>query len=155
MERICVILAFLSGAASAQEPFFNFGEGFSLAENEAAMVVGYRTHTTTSLMEFIGRAVLIDRLEVSPTEISIQVGEELDLGQILVVAFSSRDRIVERVPLAFHLEGPQDLLDFEAFRASGNMIKALRSGTATIWIEALPPSRSGEVIRVPINLIVE
>lgn len=36
MGRSWVILILLMGSVSAQEPFFNFGEGFSIAENQDA-----------------------------------------------------------------------------------------------------------------------
>ena len=155
MGRSWVILILLVGNVSAQESFYNFGEGFSIAENQDATVVGYRVHTAASLMEFTSRSALIDRLVVSPAEISIPVGQALDLGQVRVTALDVRGRIVEEVPLAFPLEGPEDLLDFEGFRAEGRTITDAKSGMATIWVESLPPSRSGEVIRESIKLIVE
>ena len=155
MARFSVILVLLFGTASAQDSYSRFGEGFSLGENQDAIVVGYRAHTTTLLMAFIGRGALIDRLEVSPMEIRIRVGNKLDLSQIRVTAFNSRDRIVEGVPLTFHLEGPENLLDFEDFRIDGSTVTAVKPGAAIIWVESLAPSRSGEVIRESIDLIVE
>ena len=155
MARICAILVLVFGSVSAQDSYVSFGEGFSLGENQDAIIVGYRILTTTSLLEFFSRGVLIDRLEVSPREITLRVGDNLSLSQIRATVFNSRGRIVESVPLNFYLEGPEDLLDFEEFRVDGDIVTAVKPGAAKIWVEPLPPSRDGERIRASIDVLVE
>jgi len=154
MVRIYLSLVLLLlGSASAQDA--PFAEGFSLAKDQDVMIVGYDAHTVTSLLEFVHRGVLVDQLDVSPLKIGARVGEKLELSQIRVTAFNSHGEVVDSVPLRFYLDGPKDLLDLEGFRTHGDAATAIKSGVARIWVEAVPRSRAGKVLRVPIELLVE
>ena len=139
----------------AQAGYYStFGEAFSLREGQELLDVGSRQHTAPSLTEFAERSVLVDWLEVSPTDIRIAVGDTYSLDQLRVTAYGADGDIQEHVPLSLDLEGPPGLLDFERWRVHGDTVLGAKAGIGTIWVTSLASSSNGEQIRQPILLVV-
>ncbi len=100
----------------AQAGYYStFGEAISLREGQELLDVGSRQHTAPSLTEFAERGVLVDWLEVSPTDIRIAVGGTYSLNQLRVTAYGPDGDIQEHVPLSLDLEGPPGLLNFDSW----------------------------------------
>jgi hypothetical protein len=148
-----LLLALICVSAFGQ-PYSSFGEGFSLTKGEEHLQVSSRMHTAPSLTEFLQSDILVDRLEVYPTEIRFAVGEMYSLSQLRVTAYGPDGSIKEHIPLMFNLEGPSELLDFEEWRVHGETILGASLGTATIWVESLANSSTGERVTQPIRLTV-
>ncbi len=139
----------------AQAGYYStFGEAFSLRDGQERLDVGSRQHTAPSLTEFTERGVLVDWLEVSPTDIRIAVGDTYSLDQLRVTAYGPDGDIQEHVPLSLDLEGPPGLLDFERWRAHGDTVLGATAGIGTIWVTSLASSSNGEQIKQPILLVV-
>jgi len=145
--------ALISASAFAQS-YYSFGEGFSLSEGQERLHVSSRMHTAPSLNEFSEIGVLVDWLEVYPTEIRVAVGETFSLSQLRVTAYGPNGSIKEHIPLTFNLEGPSELLNFENWRVHGETIQGASPGTATIWIESLANSSTGARVNQPVRLTV-
>ena len=149
------ILAVVTGSVMAQAGYYStFGEAFSLREVQELLDVGSRQHTAPSLTEFAERGVLVDWLEVSPTDIRIAVGDNYSLNQLRVTAYGPDGDIQEHVPLSLDLEGPPGLLDFERWRVHGDTVLGAIAGIGTIWVTSLASSSNGEQIKQPILLVV-
>ncbi len=138
----------------AQSGYSSFGEAFSLREGQERFEVSSRLHTAPSLTEFGESGVLVDWLEVYPTEIRIAVGEAYSLDHLRVTAYSPDGDIQEHVPLSLDLEGPPGLLNFERWRVYGDWVLGATAGIGTIWIASLARSSHGEQIKQPILLVV-
>ena len=91
---------------------------------------------------------------VTPQALNVRVGDPLRLEKLIVIALDAKGRVLERIPLAFMLEGPARLFDFEGFRTDGTEIVATGPGRATIWVEAALPTTAGQPLRVPIAVTV-
>jgi len=148
-----VLLALISISAIAQS-FSSFGEGFSLSQGEERLQVSSRMHTAPSLNEFLQIGILVDWLEIYPTEIRFSVGETYSLSQLQVTAYGPDGSIKEHIPLTFTLEGPNDLIDFEEWRVHGETIRGASPGTATIWVDSVASSSTGVKVTHPIRLTV-
>ncbi len=153
--RVYILLFLLVQTALGQHGWFSFAEGFSSNGAETTIELSYRSHTAPSLQELKNSGIVVDRLEIMPHRISTRVGDAVHLDQIRVTAFDNHNRIVQRVPLSFIIEGPSDLLDFEAFITYGEKIKAVAPGSARIWVGSLLPTSSGGNVREQITLTVE
>ena len=148
-----LLLALISVSAFAQS-YSSFGEGFSLSKGEERLQVSSRMHTAPSLNEFLQTDILVDWLEVYPTEIQFAVGETYSLSQLRVTAYGPDGSIKEHIPLTFNVEGPSELLDFQEWRVHGETILGASPGTATIWVESLANSSTGARVAQPIRLTV-
>jgi hypothetical protein len=144
----------LASTASPEEGYFNLGEAFSLREGQRYLEVSYRQHTAPSLTEFGEMGVVIDRMEVSPRQIRIAVGESYDMRELKVVTYGPGGGVEEHVPLALDFEGPTELIDYDAWRTYSDGLIGTAAGTATIWVAILAPSSSGEYLKQPIALVV-
>ena len=153
-RHVLFILCVLTAPAMVQADYSSFGEAFSLRKGQDSLEIGYRQHTAPSLTEFSEKGVLVDRLEVYPTEIRIAVGGVYSPSQLRVTAYGPDGGIEEHVPLSLDLEGPPGLLDFEIWRTYGNEFVGASVGTGTFWVVSLASSSSGERIRQPILLTV-
>jgi len=60
----------------------------------------------------------------------------------------------ESIPLIFNLEGSDAIFDFEGYRTHSTEILTIGPGQATIWVESLLPTTSGERLREPIELTI-
>ena len=147
------LLCLLPTAALAQS-YTSFGEGFSLTQGEEHLQVSARMHTAPALTEFSELGVLVDWLEVSPTEIRLAVGETYALSQLRVVAYGPDGAIKEHIPLTFNLEGSSELLDLTEWRIEGKTILGASQGTGTIWVESLANSSSGARVTQPIRVTI-
>ena len=153
-RALFAILFAVTGSVMAQTGYSSFGEAFSLHEGQELLDVGSRQHTAPSLTEFHESGVLVDWLEVSPTEIRIAVGETYSLNQLRVTAYGPNGDTQEHVPLPLGLEGPPGLLDFERWRVHGDNVLGATVGIGTIWVTSLARSSNGEQIKQPILLVV-
>jgi hypothetical protein len=153
-SALFVILFSITALLMAQAGYSSFGEAFSLREGQERLDVGSRQHTAPSLTEIQDSGVLVDWLEVFPTEIRVAVGETYSLNQFRVTAYGPDGVIQEHVPLSLDLEGPPGLLDFERWRVHGDTVLGAIVGIGTIWVTSLAPSSSGEQIKQPILLVV-
>jgi len=153
--RVYILLSLLVQTALAQHGWFSFAEGFSSKDTETTIEISYRSHTAPSLQELNNSGIVVDRLEIMPRRISARVGDAVHLDRIRITAFDSYNRIVPRAPLSFIIEGPIDLLDFEAFITYGEKIEAVAPGSARIWVDSLLPTSSGGSVREHITLTVE
>ena len=149
-----VMLFSITGSVMAQLGYSSFGEAFSLRVGQESLEVSYRQHTAPSLTEFAGKRVLVDWVDVYPTEIRIAVGESYSLSQLQVTTFSPDGGIAKHVPLSLDLEGPPDLLDFEAWRIESDSVVGATAGTGTIWVVSHAPSSTGEYLKQPVLLVV-
>ncbi len=131
-----------------------FGEGFSSPADGAPVKVSLRAHTAPSLTEWNNSGLVVDRLEVTPRVLQIRAGEPLYLGYLQVFALDPSGQVVESIPLTFNLEGSDAIFDFEGYRTHSTEILTTGPGQATIWVESLLPTTSGERLREPIELTV-
>ncbi len=156
MVRLLCILSItaLGGVIAAETPYFRIAEAFTSSHGQQ-LEVSYRVHTAPILFEILASGVLVERLEISPAEIRLEVGETLSLQQLRMTAFGPDGNIQEHVPLTLDLEGPAELLDFEEFKVYGDEIRAAQSGQAKIWITSGVLSLSGENIRQSILVVVD
>jgi hypothetical protein len=159
-----LLTLFLAGLAyGAEEPgdspnrayaWSTFGEGFSSPADGATIDVSSRAHTAPSLTEWRNRGLVVDRLDIAPNAIVIRVGDALDLGNLEIHARDMDGNVIERIPLSFVFEGPDEMLDFARSPGSGAGPLAVGTGRATIWIESLVPSANGAYVREPVTLTV-
>ncbi len=149
-----VSLAAIGCVVAAEIPYFSFGEAFTPRDGQD-LEVGYRAYTAPTLSEILAGGVRVERLEVSPSEIRLEVGETLSLRQLRISAFGPDGDIQEHVPLTLDLEGPGELLDFEDFMVYGHEIRAAQPGQARIWITSVAPSLNGENIKQSILVVVD
>ncbi len=156
MARLLCILSItaLGCVIAAETPYFRIAEAFTPSHGQE-LDVSYRVHTAPILSEILASGVFVERLEISPAEIRVGVGETFSLQQLRITAFGSDGNIQVHVPLMLDLEGPVEMLDFEAFKVSGDEIRAAQSGQAKIWITSAVPSLSGENIKRSILVVVE
>lgn len=152
---VCAILL-LPALAQSDEPAgptravpsqATFGEGFSSPAAGATIAISSRAHTAPSLTDWQNSGLVVDRLHVSPRALELRPGDPLSIGELQVLALNPAGQVVERVPLSFSLEGPDGILDFEGFRTFGTDILATGPGQATIWVESLLPTSSGDRLR--------
>ena len=154
VRLLCIVsLAALACVIAAETPHFRFGEAFTPSHGQE-LEVGYRAYTAPVLSEILASGVLVERLEVSPSEIRLGVGETYSLQQLRIIAFGPDGNIQTHVPLTLDLEGPGDLLDFEDFKVYGNEIRGAQPGQARIWVTSVVPSLSGENIKQSILVVV-
>lgn len=155
MARILyfALLASLGIAAAAETAYFSFAEAFTAGDGQA-LEVSYRVYTAPMLSDIKASGVLVERLDVWPTEIILASGTTLPLQHLQITAFGPDGNIQERAPLTLNLQGPADLFDFEDFIAYGTGIHAVRSGQAKIWITSVMPSSTGEYAKESIQLVV-
>lgn len=155
MRRVLfVLLVVLASSVLAQAGYTSLGEAFSLRDGQERLEVGYRQHTAPSLTEFGEKDIVVQELNVSPTEIRLAVGEAYRMDQLAVTTFGPDGEIEEHVPMTLDLEGPADLVDYDAWRTYGEELIGARAGAATIWIVSLAPSSTGEYIRQAVRLVV-
>ena len=156
MARLLCILSItaLGGVSAAEIPYFRIAEAFTPGHGQE-LEVSYRVYTAPSLSEILATGALVERLEISPAEIRLNVGETFSFQRLRLTAFGPDGNIQERVPLTLDLEGPAELLDFENFKIYGDEIRAAQSGQATIWIASGLPSSSGEYARQSILVVVD
>jgi hypothetical protein len=151
---LCIVsLAAIGCVVAAEAPYFSFGEAFTPSDGQE-LEVGYRAYTAPTLSEILASGVRVERLEVSPLEIRLEVGETYSLRQLRITAFGPDGNIQEHIPLTLDLEGPGELLDFEDFRVYGDEIRAAQPGQAMIWVTSVVPSLNGENIKQSIVVVV-
>ena len=155
MVRIpCIaLIASFSIVTAADTSYFSFAEAFTPGYGQA-LEVGYRVYTAPMLTEIQASGIVVERLEIWPTEIHIKAGATFSLQYLQITAFGPDGNVQERVPLALDLEGPAELFDFEDFITFGTDIRAVRSGQAKIRITSLMPSSDGQHARGSILLVV-
>ena len=155
MVRLLCLLSItaLGGVNAAETSYFRIAEAFTPRHGEE-LEVSYRIYTAPILYEILAGGVLVERLEISPLEIRLKVGETFSLQQIRITAFGPDGNIREYVPLTLDLEGPAEMLDFEDFMVFGDEIHAAQSGQAKIWITSVVPSSGGEVASQSILVVV-
>ena len=153
--RVYILLFLLVQTALAQHEWFSFADGFSSKDTETTIEISYRSHTASSLQQLNNSGIVVDRLEIVPQRIRARIGDAVHLDRIRITAFDNNNHIVHRAPLSFIIEGPSDLLDFEAFITFGEKIEAVAPGSARIWVDSLLPASSGSNVREPITLTVE
>jgi len=139
---------------TAVSSWTGFGEGFSSPADGAPVKVSLRAHTAPSLTEWGNRGLVINRLEVTPRVLELRAGDPLYFGHLQVFALDPSGQVVECIPLIFSLEGSDAIFDFEGYRTHGTEILTIGPGRATIWVESLLPTASGERLREPIELTV-
>ncbi len=156
MVRLLSILSVivLNGAIAAESAYSTIAEAFTPGSGQD-FEVGYRVYTAPMLTDILARGMVVERLEVSPSEIRLEVGETLSLRQLRISAFGPDGDIQEHVPLTLDLEGPGELLDFEDFMVYGHEIRAAQPGQARIWITSVAPSLNGENIKQSILVVVD
>jgi len=143
----------LNGAIAAESAYSTIAEAFTPGSGQD-FEVGYRVYTAPMLTEILARGMVVERLEILPAEIRVEVGETFSLKQLRITAFGPNGNIQERVPLSIDLEGPAEMLDFEEFIVYGDGIRAAQAGQAKIWITSIVPSSSGENVRQSISIVV-
>jgi hypothetical protein len=131
-----------------------FGEGFSSPADGAPVKVSLRAHTAPSLTEWGNSGLVVDRLEVTPRVLELRAGDPLYFGHLQVFALDPSGQVVERIPLIFSLEGSDAIFDFDGYRTHGTEVLTTGPGQATIWVESMLPTTSGERLREPIELTV-
>ncbi len=155
MVRLLSILSVivLNGAIAAESVYSTIAEAFTSGSGQD-FEVGYRVYTAPMLTEILARGMVVERLEILPAEIRVEVGETFSLKQLRITAFGPNGNIQEHIPLSIDLEGPAEMLDFEEFIVYGNGIRAAQSGQTKIWITSIVPSSSGENVRQSISIVV-
>ncbi len=155
MVRLLSILSVivLNGAIAAESAYSTIAEAFTSGSGQD-FEVGYRVYTAPMLTEILARGMVVERLEILPAEIRVEVGETFSLKQLRITAFGPNGNIQEHIPLSIDLEGPAEMLDFEEFIVYGDGIRAAQSGQAKIWITSIVPSSSGENVRQSISIVV-
>ena len=155
MTRFLCILSItgLGSLSAAETPYFSFAEAFTPWHGQD-LEIGYRVYTAPILSEILASGILVERLEVSPAEISLEVGETYSLHRLRITAFGPDGNIQEHVPLTLDLEGPAAMLDFEEFRVFGDEIRASQAGQAKIRITSIVPSLNGDYARRSILVVV-
>jgi len=155
MVRLLSILSVivLNGAIAAESAYSTIAEAFTSGSGQD-FEVGYRVYTAPMLTEILARGMMVERLEIMPAEIRVEVGETFSLKQLRITAFGPNGNIQEHVPLSIGLEGPAEMLDFEDFIVYGDEIRAAQAGQAKIWITSIVPSSSGENVRQSISIVV-
>ncbi len=156
MARLLCILsiAALGSVIAAETSYFRITKAFTPSRGQQ-LEVSYRVYTAPILSEILASGILVERLEISPSEIRLEVGETFSLQQLRITAFGPDGNIQEHISLTLDLEGPADLLDFEDFKVYGDEIRAAQSGQASIWVTSGVPSLSGENIRQSILVVVD
>ena len=155
MVRLLSILSVivLNGAIAAESAYSTIAEAFTPGSGQD-FEVSYRVYTAPMLTEIPARGMVVERLEILPVVIRVEVGETFSLKQLRITAFGPNGNIQERIPLSIDLEGPAEMLDFEEFIVYGDGIRAAQSGQAKIWITSIVPSSSGENVRQSISIVV-
>lgn len=155
MVRLLSILSVivLNGAIAAESAYSTIAEAFTAGSGQD-FEIGYRVYTAPMLTEILARGMVVDRLEILPAEIRVEVGETFSLKQLRITAFGPNGNIQEHVPLSIGLEGSAEMLDFEEFIVYGDEIRAAQAGQAKIWITSIVPSWSGENVRQSISIVV-
>ena len=156
MARLIIFLSIvaLASVTAAETSYFRIAEAFTPSYGKE-LEVSYRVYTAPMPSDILASGVLHERLEISPSEIRLDVGEPLSLQQLQITAFGPDGGVQEHVPLALDLEGPAELLNFEDFMVYGDEIRAEQPGQALVWVTSGVPSMSGENIRQSILIVVD
>ena len=129
----------------------HFAEGYSSPDAKTPVDVAHRMFTT-SMRDCEELEPLPTRLEPSPREIVVRVGEQLALPKLVVEAVDSSGRVIPRAPIALTIAYEPSLLWFESDQFRYFSITGVRPGNAGHVIAQLlcGPDYS---IKIPIRVL--
>lgn len=145
-------LALLATPASAEIITTTFGQAYSYAESQAQLDVVAYEGTGPAVGTSLG--LRVNRLEIEPVTIELEMGDTFSLRELAVRAFSRNNLFVESVPLTIMLEAPDDLIAFELFSADGHTLLADQPGIGRLWINSVLPPVRGERFSLPVVIVV-
>ena len=153
MPRLIFLgLVLLATPATGEIITTAIGQAYSQNESETELDVQAYTGRGPAVGASLG--VRVNRLEIAPVKIELEMGETYSLRQLNIRAFGWNSVVVERAPLTISLEAPDDLLDLELFSADGHTIRADQPGIGRLWIASLAPTSRGANFQLPVVLIV-
>jgi len=152
LRSLLPALALLATPATAQVITTTFGQAYSYSEGQSQLDVVAYEGTGPALGASLG--VRVNRLEIEPVRIELNMGDTFSLREIGVRAFGRNNDFVERAPLTLALEAPSDLIAFELFTADGHTLRADQPGVGRLWINSLLPPVRGEMFSLPVVIVV-
>jgi len=128
------------------------GQAYSYTEGQTELDVDLFDGTGPAVGGSLG--LLVNRLEILPVRIELEMGETYSLRNLDVRAFGTNNSFVEEAPLTITLEAPDDLIELTAFRADGHTLQANQPGIGRLWINSMAPAFRGENFQLPVVLVV-
>ena len=151
-KQIFLFVGFLASTAMAEITSTRIGQAYSYAQGQTQLEVELFDGTGPSVGGSLG--LRVNRLEIQPVKIELEMGESYSLRDLSVRAFGSNNVFVEEAPLTITLEAPDDLIELAAFRADGHTLRANQPGIGRLWINSMAPAFRGENFQLPVVLVV-
>lgn len=151
-KRIFIVFGFLASTATAEITSTRIGQAYSYIEGQTQLEIELFDGTGPSVGGSLG--LRVNRLEIQPVKIELEMGESYSLRDLNVRAFGSNNAFVAQAPLTITLEAPDDLIELDTFRADGHTVRANQPGIGRIWINSMAPAFRGENFQLPIVLVV-
>ncbi len=145
-------LALLAIPAMAEITTTTFGQAYSYRESDTEFDVAAYEGSGPAVGASLG--LRINRLEIEPVLIELEMGETFSLRNLSVRAFGRHNDFVERAPLTMELEAPDDLIAFDLFSADGHTLRADQPGIGRLWINSIAPPVRGESFSLPVVIVV-
>jgi hypothetical protein len=146
------VLALLAAPATAEITTTTFGQAYSYSEGQNQLDVVAYEGTGPAVGASLG--LRVNRLEIEPVKIEMNMGDTFSLRELTVRAFGRNNTFVERAPLTIMLEAPDDLIAFDFFAEDGHTLHADQPGVGRIWINSLLPPVRGETFSLPVVIVV-
>ncbi|MFL2546845.1 MAG: hypothetical protein ACJ0SL_05720 [Candidatus Rariloculaceae bacterium] len=145
-------LALLVAPATAEIITTTFGQAYSYAEGDSEFDVASYEGSGPALGASLG--LRVNRLEIEPVLIELQMGDTISLRTFSVRAFGRNNTFVESASLTLEFEGPDDLIDMDLFMVDGHTLRADQPGIGRLWINSIAPPLRGEPFSLPVVIVV-
>jgi hypothetical protein len=149
---LAAIAALIAAPATAAIISTTFGQGYSYAEGDTAFEVEAYDGTGPALGGTLG--LRVNRIEVEPLKIELEMGETFSLRDLAVHAWGRDNAYVESAPLTVTLEAPDDLIDLELFNADGHTLRAAQPGIGRLWLYSIAPPVRGDNYATSVVIVV-
>tara|TARA_B100001250_G_scaffold72479_2_gene58937 strand:- start:18060 stop:18584 length:525 start_codon:yes stop_codon:yes gene_type:complete len=152
--RLIIFLAFLYSSQSISQILSeSIGYAYSMETEEYALNLQNSEDSIPALGRYLG--LKINRLEIEPNQIELEINQSFELSMLKVMAFDSSNSLINEVLLDIELEAPNNLIEIvESPIGSSATLKANNTGVGRLWISSLSPSSKGENYTIPLIIVV-
>ena len=145
-------VALVAAPATAEIISTTFAQGYSYSEGDLRFEIEAYDGTGPAIGGTLG--LRVNRVEVEPLSIELNMGETLSLRDLVVHAWGRNNAYIENAPLTVTLEAPDDLIDLELFNADGHTLRADQPGIGRLWVYSIAPPVRGENYATSIVIVV-
>ncbi|OUU80102.1 MAG: hypothetical protein CBC38_01525 [Gammaproteobacteria bacterium TMED78] len=151
--KLLILSVFLYSSKSIGQIIVEpIGYAYSTEIGSYELIFQSSSESAPSMGRFLG--LRVDRLEIEPMKIELNINQNFQLNSLKVMAFDSDNSLISEAPFNIEIEAPNNLIEIITTATNSPIIRAANAGVGRLWITASSPSSNGENYKIPLIIAV-